>query len=186
MICDDLASTGSDLPVVLILFGALGLIVLGLIALRHRLRAALVVVLIVGVAGLVAAAPAAPAYAACSAAPTEGNSLTITQTSVNVGLSPTEAPSLIVGRVTNNGPDDTFLTAIVVSIGSIVKATGAMPGTCDASDYVLVDPRMAVGVQLAPDGGSAEFSGARIGFNDKSTNQDACKGATVELHYVAE
>ena len=35
-------------------------------------------------------------------------------------------------------------------------------------------------------GGSTAFAGASIGFNDKSTNQDACKGAAVTVHYLAD
>jgi hypothetical protein len=43
---------------------------------------------------------------------------------------------------------------------------------------------MPVGATVR-EGGSAEFSGAALAFNDKSTNQDACKGARVDLHYAA-
>ena len=43
---------------------------------------------------------------------------------------------------------------------------------------------MPVGRTLDP-GGSTLFAGASIGFYDKSTNQDACWGATILLRYTA-
>jgi len=43
---------------------------------------------------------------------------------------------------------------------------------------------MPVGQTLGPET-SAAFSGALIGFNNKSTNQDTCKGATISLLYTA-
>jgi hypothetical protein len=41
---------------------------------------------------------------------------------------------------------------------------------------------MPVKQSLAP-GEPAEFTGVSIGFNNKSTNQDACKRAAVHLEY---
>jgi hypothetical protein len=111
------------------------------------------------------------------------NVLTITQTSTMSNLAPGRDPEPITGLVVNHGPDDTFITAIVVDIVGVVRATGAAAGTCDASDYLLLDVRMPVGQPLAPYGGSTAFAGASIGFNDKSTNQDACQGARIELRY---
>lgn len=34
-------------------------------------------------------------------------------------------------------------------------------------------------------GAATPFRGASIGFSDKSTNQDACKGAAIKLLYTA-
>jgi hypothetical protein len=57
-------------------------------------------------------------------------------------------------------------------------------GICDASDYILLDPEMPVGLVLAP-GVSTHFAGARIGFSDKATNQDACQRAVITLRYIS-
>jgi hypothetical protein len=43
---------------------------------------------------------------------------------------------------------------------------------------------MWVGRSLGP-GGSTAYEGALLSFGNKSINQDACKGATVELLYTA-
>ena len=118
--------------------------------------------------------------------PPLNNSLTITQTSTMTGIAPGAAPRPITGLVVNNGPDDTFVAAVWVRISSVVKAPGARTGSCDATDYVLLNTRMRVQKMLAPSGGSATFGGARIGFTNKSTNQDACKGASVTLLYTVD
>jgi hypothetical protein len=189
MSCADLAATGADLAWVGLIVIALVLLVVGIALYRGRRHRAgtFAVLVILCVGGSVVIAPAPGAQAACSTSPpAETNSLTIVQTSINTGLSPTQAPSAIVGRVTNNGPDETYVTAIVASIVSVVPAADAAAGSCDASDYALIDPRMLVGEQLAASGGSAVFSGARIALHDKTSNQDACEGAVVELRYEME
>jgi len=112
------------------------------------------------------------------------NSLTIFQTSIMDDLAPDVAPAEIRGLVVNNGPDSTYITAIDVEIVGVVRRIGAAAGTCDASDYVLDDERMLVGQTLNSYGGSAVFAGAAIGFNNKSTQQNACQGATVQLRYT--
>lgn len=190
MTCENLAVTGADAAWVAILVVALLLLGFGLTLRRRagaRGRTLGAVLLVVCVVGVWSTGSVPPSHAACHTPPTIlANSLTIEQTSDNGGMSPARAPSSILGRVTNNGPDETFVTSVSVSISAVVKAPGAATGVCDASDYILTDHRMPVGTQLAAGGGSAVFSGALIGFLDKASNQDACKGAVVELVYVAE
>jgi hypothetical protein len=110
------------------------------------------------------------------------NALSIVQTSAMTGLAPDVPPSAIAGRVTNMSADDTYIVQITASVYAVTKANGASPGTCDATDYVILAPVMPVGQALAG-GASTTFSGASIGFLNKSSNQDACQGATVTLLY---
>lgn len=190
MDCTNLAGTGLDLGPVLLL--AAGILVAGFLLLfvvrgRHKLRAAALVTALLAFGFVISplgGAPSAQAAADCSTDPGPANALTIVQTSTIAGLAPNVAPTAITGRVTNNSTDDTFLAEIVVSVLEVTKAPGAAPGTCDASDYLLVAPVMPVGQALAG-GASTTFSGASIGFLDKSTNQDACQGATFTLLYTA-
>lgn len=111
------------------------------------------------------------------------------------GLAPGIAPVAITGIVTNNGTDSTNIYDIEVEIVAITTALDSAPGVCDPSDYFLVteedpldtDPsraRMPVNQFLNP-GESIMFDGAHIGFSNKSTNQDSCKGATIQLLYTA-
>ena len=43
---------------------------------------------------------------------------------------------------------------------------------------------MTVNAQVASGGAKGAWTGATVKFNNKGTNQDACKGATVTLSYV--
>lgn len=190
MDCTALASTGNALPWVAIAAAALVLVVLGFVILVRRtgVRAypITLLVLIVGVTAAGLGAPSVGAKAACQTAPSVvGNSLTITQTSVNAGLSPAAASSLLAGTVTNNGSDEAYVTAIVASIVAVHRSVSAVPGRCEITDFDLTTPRMPVETVLNASGGAVAFSGARIGLVDKSTNQDACMGATIDLLYTA-
>lgn len=110
--------------------------------------------------------------------------LTITQTAAPSNMAPGVAPDAIAGTVKNNATNNAYVNTITVSIDSVEQAAGAT-GTCDAGDYTLSNAVMNVKQDLAP-GASATFSGATLGFNNKpTTNQDGCKGATVNLAYVS-
>jgi hypothetical protein len=182
MSCTDLAMTGATFPFQLL--GAVGvvLVVIGIAVVlgRRRSRAVVVLAALLALGGLtvslVSPSESARAAGTCS--------LTITQLSFHSGMAPNIAPDPIDGLVTNNGTDETTIRAIIVRIASVIKAPGpgTPAGTCDARDFLLLDPMMVVGVTLAP-GGSVAFSGASIGFRDGPTNQNACKGSTVLLSY---
>ena len=100
-----------------------GLGILLLVRRRHgRATATLLLLLIVGCGAAMVLIPSSPALASpsdCTADPAN-NSLTITQTSTMEGLAPGIAPAEITGLVVNNGPDSTFITAIVVEIVSVI------------------------------------------------------------------
>jgi hypothetical protein len=110
--------------------------------------------------------------------------MTIIQTSVIRGLAPGIAPVTINGIITNHGRHDTRVTAITVSIATVTKAPGAAAGHCDASDYTIVHSTMSLDATLKPNR-AATFTGATIGFHNKLSNQDACKSATITLHYTS-
>lgn len=115
------------------------------------------------------------------------NVIVVAQTTGASNLAPGHAAETLSGTVTNpaTSANNFYVTQVVASIKSVTKASGAASGTCDATDYTLSNPTMAVGSDLAP-GGSANFSGATLAFNDKpSASQDQCKGATVTITYTA-
>ncbi len=147
---------------------------------RSRGAEALFLLLLAG-SGIVGSATAAGA--ATSGSAIEPGSVTLTQTSTIENLAPGVPPVAITGLIINDGTEDVFVTAIDVEIISVIRALDAATGVCGASDYILLDTRMPVGRTVAANGGSTAFSGASIGFNNTSTNQDACQGATVNLLY---
>lgn len=187
MDCDALPDTGG--PAIILGVVAVVCVVAGAMLLRHarRVRVGPVVLLaLLVVAAVYAPLTGIPAQAASTGCETDHpdgqNSLRITQTSVLAGLGPEAAPLEITGSVSNDSDDDTYITAVTVSMTSVEKAPRAAAGPCDVSDYALTDPRMPVGQALGPHE-SLTFSGATLGFSNKTVNQDACKGATIRLRY---
>lgn len=116
--------------------------------------------------------------------PTGTVRVTVVQTSVNTEMAPGVAPTTLVGEVTNPSRETVYVTDVVVAVTAVTKARNAVSGPCGPSDYRLTGRRMPVDAVLEP-GRKATFFGARIGFVNKSVNQDACKGATVSLGYTS-
>lgn len=116
------------------------------------------------------------------------NTLTFDQATPTTAdtLFPGGPARIISGRVTNTGDQSVYVTQVVAEIDSVKTADGAAIDGCDASNYEVVNPTggMSVGEDLAKDG-YATFTGATIAFVDKTTSQDACKGAVVHLTFTA-
>jgi hypothetical protein len=115
---------------------------------------------------------------------TGASDLTVTQISAPSDLAPGVAAEGLSVDVLNNATNNATVAQVSVSIASVTKALGAT-GSCDSTDYTLggVNP-MTNGAGDLAHNGLAHFSGATLGFNNKGTNQDGCKGATVNLSYA--
>lgn len=194
MNCDQLAATGLSVTALIALavaFLAAGLLLLPAARQRGGIRrggVAVLLLLVLLAGGSGAGVPAAHAAPDCSQAIQDpvvtgpDEKVRAVQISTINGVAPGADPAPITGTVTNNSTETRYITAVTVSVSSVAKAPGSAQGTCDTSDYILTNVRMPVGRTLAP-GETTEFTGAKIGFNNKSVNQDACKRATVNLRY---
>jgi hypothetical protein len=112
---------------------------------------------------------------------TGADSLTVTQTSAPTDLAPGVAAEGISVDVTNTATNNATVSHVVVSIASV---TPLGTGTCGVGDYTLSTPDMTNGAADLAHNGVAHFSGATLGFHNLATNQDGCKGATVNLSYA--
>ncbi len=116
----------------------------------------------------------------------DSSDIVVVQTSVLTPMFPGDTAQTLSGNFnnpTNDGPD--FVGTVTVRINAVAKATGAAAGICDATDYALLNPAMAVNAEVPVGTGVGAWSGATIQFVDKATvNQDACKGATLTLGYT--
>ncbi|GAB3548628.1 hypothetical protein GCM10027404_12850 [Arthrobacter tumbae] len=193
MNCDDLAATGFGAGVVvlfaLITVGAGFLLLFYARARRRSARvshAAIALTLLILCSGLAGVGGLPTAHAAPSdcagSMPGPNEEVRATQIVTITGLAPGVAPAPIEGVVVNESSSTRYIEAVTVSIISVTKAVGAAAGTCDVTDYNLFDVAMPVDRVLRP-AEAAEFSGASIGFSNKSVNQDACKKALVNLRY---
>ena len=146
--------------------------------------------------GVVAVAGAGGAYAywtgggsgTGSAAAGTNSPITVVQTSTVAGLAPGTAPQALSGNFNNSNSSSVYVTSVSATVGTVTKAAGAPAGTCDASDFTIayaVGSTMPVGAEVAAGTGKGSWSGATIAFNDKASNQDACKLATVTVAYTS-
>jgi hypothetical protein len=110
--------------------------------------------------------------------------LTANQTTSLTAMYPGDSAQTIAGDFENTNSGPIYVSTVTVSIASVTKAVGAPAGACDASDFTLAGTTMNVNNEIPVGSGTGAFSGATIRFNDKATNQDACKGATVSLAYT--
>jgi hypothetical protein len=110
--------------------------------------------------------------------------LTANQTTVLSAMYPGDSAQTISGTFDNPNSGPIHVSTVTASIASVVKAAGAPAGTCDASDFTLANAAMTVNAQVPSGNGVGAFTGATIKFNNKASNQDACKGATVNLAYA--
>lgn len=111
--------------------------------------------------------------------------LTVNQSTTLTAMFPGDSAQTISGTFDNPNAGPAYVGTVTASITSVTKAAGAVAGTCDASDFTLATPVMTVGAEIPAGTAQGAWTGATLKFNDKTTtNQDACKSATVNLGYA--
>jgi hypothetical protein len=110
--------------------------------------------------------------------------LVANQTTTLTAMYPGDTAQTISGNFNNPNSGPIQVATVTASISSVTKAAGAPAGTCDATDFTLASAAMTVNAEVPAGNAKGAFTGATIKFNDKATNQDACKGATVNLAYA--
>ena len=110
--------------------------------------------------------------------------ITVQQTSTVTAMGPGDAAQTLSGNFDNPNAGPVYVSTVTASIDSVDKAVGAPAGTCDASDYTLGSAVMTVNAQVPAGTAQGAWTGATIQFNNTAANQDACKGATVNLAYT--
>lgn len=107
--------------------------------------------------------------------------LVVTQTTVPTAMFPGDSAQTLSGKFNNTNSGPIQVATVTASIASVTPV-GA--GVCDASDYTLANAVMTVGTEIPVGTAVGAWTGATIKFNNKATNQDGCKGATVNLAYA--
>ncbi|MHA7271507.1 hypothetical protein [Arthrobacter sp. HLT1-20] len=100
------------------------------------------------------------------------------QTSVVAGLAPGLPAQPLSGNFDNPNAGPVFVTAVT----AVATVTGA-PG-CTATDYTIAGTA-TVNAEVPAGTGVGSWSGLSIQFNNKATNQDACKNAVVTITYAS-
>jgi hypothetical protein len=119
-----------------------------------------------------------------SAATGTNNPITAVQTTVVTGMRPGDTAQTLSGNFDNANASPVYVASVTASIASVTQAVGAV-GACVAGDYTLANATMTVGAEVPAGPTQGAWTGATIKFNNKTdTNQDGCKGATVNLSYA--
>ncbi|MCW3013785.1 MAG: hypothetical protein JWO02_877 [Solirubrobacterales bacterium] len=153
--------------------------------LRHHPKKFIVVLV-----GALAIAGAAYAYWTAggsgtgSAAAGTTSALTVNQTTNLTAMYPGDSAQTITGTFDNPNSGPAYVATVTASISSVTKAAGAPAGTCDATDFTLANAAMTVGAEVPTGNGKGTWTGATLKFNNKASNQDGCKLATVNLAYT--
>jgi hypothetical protein len=105
------------------------------------------------------------------------------------------APGVAAGAITvtvhNKDSNNTKAQQVIVTFGTITGPNIDATHPCTSADYTLSGATMTTGAaDLTADdalaGGTDQttFSGATLGFANSASNQDGCKGATVNLSFA--
>jgi hypothetical protein len=121
----------------------------------------------------------------------------------NALLAPGQPGGTLSGNVQNLGATTApnyAVEAVKITL-SVTPAASPPAGTCDATDYLIkgatgfersayVPATGVIVINLLPDGDDVDLAGgattpwtSTLSFVNKDSNQDACKGATVNLAY---
>ena len=104
--------------------------------------------------------------------------VTVNQTSSVTGLAPGLPAQALSGNFDNPNSGPVYIAAVTATV------TGTDTVGCTATDYTIAGTA-TVGAQVAAGTAVGSWSGLTIQFNNKATNQDACKGAVVSIAYTA-
>jgi hypothetical protein len=107
---------------------------------------------------------------------------TVTPSDIAPGVTTGGDISVVVKN--NHGTESYHVAAVDVSINSVTGPNITVATPCDATDYTMAGTHMTDGATDLAAGATSPFTGASIYFNDKATNQDGCKGATVHFDFA--
>jgi hypothetical protein len=116
------------------------------------------------------------------------SAITVVQTSTVTAMAPGVAAQPLSGVFNNGNASTVHVTTVAVSVLSVTDA--ALPGGqpvvgCSGADYTITGSPVTVNVNVPTGSAQSAWSGLSIAFNSTAANQDACKGVTVNLAYVA-
>lgn len=114
---------------------------------------------------------------------TAQSALIVVQGTTLADMYPGDSAQTISGTFTNPNPGPIFIGTVTASIASVHKPAGTVAVGCSAADFTLGGTITSSATEAAV-ADNTTWTGATIRFNNTAANQDACKGATVNLAYT--
>lgn len=112
--------------------------------------------------------------------------ITVNQTSTPSGLYPGGPTAALSGNFNNPNSGPAYVGSVDAAISSVTGPNIDGTHPCTASDYQLNGFPVSVNAQVAAGNGVGSWSGASIQLLNSGSNQDGCKGATVNLSYTSD
>lgn len=146
---------------------------------------------LVAVVGLLAISTAAYAFWTAGGSGTgtgaagTTSSVTVNQSTVLTAMYPGDTAQTLAGTFNNPNTGPVTITSVTASISSVTKA-GVTATGCDATDFTIAGTATIGNAGSVPNGNpQGSWTGLTIKFNNKASNQDPCKNATVNIAYTA-
>jgi hypothetical protein len=113
------------------------------------------------------------------------SAVTVSQVGSISDLLPGSAAQAVDFKINNPLSTPQYITQVAVSISSVTAPNADATHPCSASDFAISGSPVAIDQDLASGDTSFSPSGATLAMNDSNSNQDGCKGATVNLAFNA-
>ena len=110
--------------------------------------------------------------------------VTVNQTSPISGMYPGQSAQTLSGDFTNPNSGPTYVAAVTAT-GYTIDAAHVTAGCTVAGGNYTLGGTATVGAEVPAGASQGAWSGLTIRMNNLSTNQDACKGATVTIAYAS-
>ena len=111
--------------------------------------------------------------------------ITVTQTTSPTGLYPGGPAAALAGKFNNGNDGKVYVNDVDAAIASVTGPNIDATHPCDASDYVLSGFPVNVDAEVPAGSAQGSWSGGGIALQNAATNQDGCKGATVNLTFTS-
>ena len=111
--------------------------------------------------------------------------ITVTQTTTPTGLYPGGPTAALAGKFNNTNAGPVYVNDVNATISSVTGPNIDASNPCTADDYRLNGFPVSVDAQVPAGTAQGNWSGASIELLNAGTNQDGCKGATVNLAYTS-
>lgn len=119
-----------------------------------------------------------------SAATGTNVAITVVQTSVPADLYPGGPTAPLSGTFSNTNDGPVFVNTVSATISSVSGPNITAGTPCTAADYTLAGFPLAINAEVGADDAST-WSGGTVQMVNSGTNQDGCKGATVNITYTS-
>ena len=111
------------------------------------------------------------------------SAITVVQTASSVVLQPGGDSSTLSGTFLNPNTSPVYVHDVTATLDSVTGG-GTGTGACTVADYALTTATITINAEVLADDTST-WTGIQVRMLNAVTNQDKCKGATINVTYAS-